>query len=312
MRVLATIVVLMGAVLGAASLVAAQDDPLRTARDLYASAAYVEALAELARVESAASTPTTTPMITSTTRRDTDAYRTFCLFALGRATEAQTAAESLVRRDPTLSIDQFPDASPRIAAMFASVRRRVLPQLVKDEYRAARALAAEKSPEAESRLWHVRQLLDAAEQIGAADETLADVRLVVDGFLELARAAEPRNTAAGATAAAAAPEPPPPPAATVSSSTDIGVVAPTAVFQPQPNIPPVLLNLVRQLRRSSRIDVLINERGTVDEVTVTQPVSPAYDKLIVAAARTWRYKPALKDGVPIKFVKTVVINADGE
>jgi TonB family protein len=306
MRVLATIGVLTGAALGAASLVAAQDDPLRTARDLYASAAYVEALAELARVESAASTPPTMP----TTMRDTEAYRTFCLVALGRATEAQTAAESLVRRDPTLSIDQFPDASPRIAEMFTSVRRRVLPQLVKDEYRVARALAAEKSPEAESRLRHVRQLLDAAEQIGISDETLADVRLVVDGFLELARAAEPRNTAAEATTAA--PEPPSRPAAAVSSSADIGVVAPTAVFQPQPNIPPVLLNLVRQLRRSSRIDVLINEQGTVDEVTVTQPVSPAYDKLIVATARTWRYKPALKDGVPIKFVKTVVINADGE
>jgi TonB family protein len=307
MRVPAMFVILMGAVLGAASLVAAQDDPLRTARDLYASAAYVEALAELARVESAASTPATS---STTTRRDTDVYRTFCLVALGRATEAQAVAESLVGRDPTLSIDQFPDASPRIAEMFASVRRRVLPQLVRDEYRVARALAAEKSPEAESRLRHVRQLLDAAEQIGASDETLADVRLVVDGFLELARAAEPRNTAARATAAADAPEPPSPPAA--SSATDIRVVAPTAVFQPQPNIPPVLLNLVRQLHRSSKIDVLINELGTVDEVTVTQPVSPAYDKLIVAAARTWRYKPALKDGVPIKFVRTVVINVDGE
>jgi hypothetical protein len=54
MRVLALIAVLMGAVLGAESLVAAEDDPLTTARDLYASAAYVEALAELARVESAA------------------------------------------------------------------------------------------------------------------------------------------------------------------------------------------------------------------------------------------------------------------
>jgi TonB family protein len=304
MRVLAMI----GVLLGAASLMTAQGDPLRAARDLYASAAYEEALAELARVESAASTPATPP----NTMRDAEAYRTFCLVALGRAPEAQKAAESLVRKDPTLSIDQFPDASPRIAEMFVSVRRRVLPQVVKDEYRVARALAAEKSPEAESRLRHVRQLLDAAEQIGVSDETLADVRLVVDGFLALARATEPRNTAAEATAAAAAPEPTPPPAPAVSSSSEIGVVAPTAVFQPQPNIPPMLLNLVRQLHRSSRIDVLINEQGTVDEVTVTQPVNPAYDKLIVAAARTWRYKPALKDGVPIKFVKTIVINADGE
>src|SRR4029077_9476936 len=94
MKVLAMIVVLMGT----ASLVAAQDDPLKTARDLYASAAYVEALAELARVESAASTSATSPTTSSTTARDTDAYRTFCLIALGRTAEAQAVAESLVRR----------------------------------------------------------------------------------------------------------------------------------------------------------------------------------------------------------------------
>jgi TonB family protein len=304
MKVLAMIVVLMGT----ASLVAAQDDPLKTARDLYASAAYAEALAELARVESAASTSATSP----TTARDTDAYRTFCLVALGRTAEAQAVAESLVRRDPMLSIGQFPDAAPRIATMFASVQRRVLPQLIKDEYRVARAAAVEKAPEAESRLRHIRQLLDTAERIDAWDETLADVRLIVDGFLELAHTAEPRNAAGEATAAAAAPEPPSPPAPLVASSTDAGVVAPIAVFQPQPNIPPAVLNLVRQLHGTSKIDLLINEEGTVEEVTVKQPVSPAYDKLIVAAARKWRYKPALKDGVPIKFVSTVVINASPE
>jgi TonB family protein len=312
MRVLAMIVVFVGAMSGAASRVAAQGDPLRAARDLYASAAYEEALVELARVESAASTPATTPPTPPNTMRDAEAYRTFCLVALGRAPEAQKAAESLVRRDPTLSIDQFPDASPRIAEMFASVRRRVLPQLIRDEYRVARALAVEKSPEAESRLRHVRQLLAAAEQIGASDETLADVRLVVDGFLELARAVERPDAAAEVTPAAAAPEPLSPPATVVSSTTVAGVVAPTAVFQPRLSIPPAILNLVRQMHRTSKIDVLINEQGTVDEVTVKQPVIPAYDKLVVAAARTWRYKPALKDGVPIKFVSTVVINADGE
>jgi TonB family protein len=311
MKVLAMIAIL-GAVLGAASQVAAQDDPLKTARDLYASAAYVEALAELARVESAATSSTTAPTTSPITRRDTDAYRTFCLVALGRDTEAQALAESLVRREPALSIDQFPDASPRIAAMFASVRRRVLPQLVRDEYRAARALAVEKAPEAETRLRHVRQLLDTSEHIGAWDETLADVRLIVDGFLELAHSAEPRNAAGEATAAAAAPQPPSPPAAVVSSSSDAGVVAPIAVFQPQPNIPPAVLDLVRQLHGTSKIDLLIDEHGAVEEVTVTQPVSPAYDRLIVAAARKWRYKPALKDGVPIKFVSTVVINASRE
>ena len=279
---------------GAARL-AAQDDALKTARDLYASAAYVEALTELSRVASASSTPATT--------RDADAYRTFCLVALGRDGEAQTVAESLVRKDPTLSIDQFPDASPRIAAMFASVRRRVLPQLIREEYRLARASATDGAPDSESRLRHVRQLLDTAEHIGAWDETLADVRIIVDGFLDLAHAAQPRRASGESTASPVAP---------VSSSAETGIVAPTAVFQPQPTVPPALLAQVRRLRRTGAIDVVINERGTVDDVIVKQPVMPAYDRLIVTAAKSWRYKPALKDGVPIKYVSTVVINVSSE
>jgi TonB family protein len=85
-----------------------------------------------------------------------------------------------------------------------------------------------------------------------------------------------------------------------------------AVFQPQPTIPPALLSLVRQLRRSGAIAVEINEHGTVDDVTVKQSLAPAYDRLMVAAARTWRYKPALRDGVPIKYVSTVLINVSSE
>ena len=307
MKAFVVIVVLMGS----PSVVLAQD-PISAARDLYASAAYAEALAELARVEATAPAPAT--------KRDADVYRTFCLVALGRDTEAQAVAESLVRRDPMLSLDQFPDASPRIATMYASVRRRVLPQVVKDEFRAARALAAGNAPEAQPRLRHVRQLLDAARQAGAWDDTMADMRLIVDGFLDLAHTAERQNAAAEAAPVAAPPEPtsPPPavvsssPAALAASSKDGGVLAPIPVFQPGPAIPPALLLMVRQLHRSSTIDVLINEQGTVDDVTVKQSVTPAYDSLIVAAARRWRYKPALKDGVPVKFVSTVVVNSSRE
>ena len=308
MRALALAIALMTTV-----SLAAQDDPLAMARNLYATAAYEEALAELGRVGSAA---------TTTTARDADAYRAFCLVALGRTAEAQAAAESLVRRDPTLSIDQFPDASPRIATMFAAVRRRVLPQLIKDEYRAARAKAAEHEDDAGARLRHVRDLLGVAEQIGAWDDTLADVRMLVDGFLDL-RAAETPSTPAAPAATASADAGPPPDTATLTTAptgaspapsasfaaADSGVVAPTAVYQPQPSVPPMLLDLVRRLHRPSVIEVVINERGTVDEVIVRQSVSSAYDTLLVAAARTWRYRPAMKDGVPVRFVSTVAINA---
>jgi hypothetical protein len=295
---------LVVALVATASVAKAQDDPLRTARDLYASAAYEEAFAELTRVGSSVATPTTT--------REIDAYRAFCLVALGRTGEAQQVAEALVRADPLLSIDQFPDASPRITTMFAAVRRQVLPQLVKDEFRTARALAVDGASDAKPRLLHVRALLGMAEQIGAFDETLADVRMLVDGFLELAQTTERRHAPDVTTADVAAPVAVSPPVSALATATDAGVTAPVAVYQPQPNVPPALLDLVRRLHRAAAIDVVVNERGIVDDVTVTQSVSAAYDALIVATARSWRYKPALKDGVPIRFVSAVVINVSGK
>jgi len=298
-------------VLSLAGPAAAQDDTLRAARDLYASAAYEEALSELTRF---AGTPA--PALA----REMAAYRAFCLMALGRTAEAETIAESLVREDPTLSIDRYRDVSPRIAAMFASVRMRVLPQLIRDEYRTARSLAVARAPDAGSRLNHVRELLAEAQEIGAWDETLADLRVLVDGFLELSRASAPAAPPAAATPAAAtgerpatslAPGPPSAPTTTASAG-DAGVVAPIVISQPPPQVPPGLLDLVKRLRRTGTIDVVIDERGTVEDVIVKQSVNSAYDALIVAAARTWKYRPALKDGVPVKFVKTVAINVKTE
>ena len=297
MKSLAVVVAIVAAVAGPA----AQDDSLSAARDLYASAAYEEALVQLARSDSIAS---------PTALRDRAAYRAFCLVALGRVDEAQTIAESLLRADPLWSIDQYSDAAPRIVSLFAEVRKRVLPPLIKDEFRVARAHALEHAPDAESRLSRVGDLLDLAQQIGASDATLADLRLLVDGFADLSRAATPR-------AAAASPDPGPAAPATAAASSPstkaaVRITEPIVISQPPPTVPPPLLELARRLRLPSEIDVIINERSTVDNVVVTRSVNPAYDAAVVAAARAWRYQPATKDGVPIRSVKTVVINASGK
>src|SRR5262245_45931654 len=85
------------AALVAATPLAAQDDSLKTARDLYTSAAYEEALAELTRAGGAPD---------ADAAREKDVYRAFCLVALGRTTEAETVAESLVRKDPLFTLDR--------------------------------------------------------------------------------------------------------------------------------------------------------------------------------------------------------------
>ena len=97
------------------------DDQFSTARDLYTSAAYEEALA----------------LLTNLHNDKADQYRAFCLFALGRTSEATSVAEHLIAADPLLELES--DASPRIAAMFTDARRRLLPALARDQYRSARA-----------------------------------------------------------------------------------------------------------------------------------------------------------------------------
>jgi len=298
---------ILAAALVAGTVLAAQEDPLGPARDLYASAAYEEALAELTRAGAGGA-------LTPATARDMDVYRAFCLVALSRGGEAETIAESLVRRDPLFTLDRYRDASPRIASLFASVRARVLPEVIWEEYRAARTPAAARAPDANLRLSHVRQLLDEAQKIGAWDKTLAELQLLVDGFLELSREAEPAAAPAPLEKTTSLdepslPEPVPMPAASiVAKAGDPGVVSPIVIFQTVPQAPPALFDLMRLLHRTGTIDIVIDERGAVEDVTVRQSVNAAYDALLVAAARTWRYQPARKDGVPVRFVKTVAIN----
>jgi hypothetical protein len=35
-----------------------------------------------------------------------------------------------------------------------------------------------------------------------------------------------------------------------------------------------------------------------------------YDPLLIAAAREWRYKPAVAGGVPVKFKKIIQVSVD--
>src|SRR5579863_2105895 len=75
---------------------ASAQDPLAAAKDLYASAAYEEALSTLTSV-----TEQSAPDII----HQADQYRAFCLLALGRNAEAESAAESAIRHDPLAPLD---------------------------------------------------------------------------------------------------------------------------------------------------------------------------------------------------------------
>src|SRR6476661_10556510 len=106
-----------------------RENPLTAARDLYASARYDEALAVLNGLPSDA---------VASDRRSIEQYRSLCLLALGRGSEAESAIAAVVTADPGYQPSES-DASPRVRAAFSDVRKRLLPEIVTTRYSIAKS-----------------------------------------------------------------------------------------------------------------------------------------------------------------------------
>jgi len=296
-------------------------DLLNAARDQYASAAYEDALSTLSRMDAS---------VAPDVARQAEEYRAFCLYALGRTGEAESVAESLIRREPLLQLEAA-DASPRLESMFTDVRRRLLPSLIRERYRVARAAVDRKSFDAaEAPLTEARRMIAEADRIGVKDDGLSDLNVLVDGFLQLIRSnADQKLAAQPVVAAAAVPPPAPaagrpaipqradaPPAAApaagaivprVYSAADEGVAPPVAIEQRMPAMTTEMQQVARAVKTRGMMDLVIDESGRVVDVNIRQSLNATIDALIVRSARTWRYRPAMKDGTPVRYLKTLLL-----
>jgi len=277
------------------------DDSLSAARDLYASAAYEDALAMLSRLNGNA--------LRAEDGRVAEQYRALCLLALGKNGEASLAIEAVVSADPAYHPSET-EVSPRVRAVFSDVRRRLLPGLVQQKYAFAKTAYDRKDYKtAVVTFGQVLQLFDDADLSAAAGKPpLVDLRVLADGFHQLSlqamapppapAAAPPPAVAVAKPVAPAVPEPP-----KVYSSADPGVVAPVAIRQ---DLPP--FNGVIDHAMLGALEVLIDETGRVVSATMRGPVLPAYDRAAVAAAQSWRYRPATLNGAPVKFRKFIKVS----
>ena len=121
--------VLFIALAGQTKLIAQKS--LSAAKDLYAAAAYEEALTVLDGLRNSADHA-------SQDSRDIEQYRAFCLLALGRKGDAEHAIEGVVAAEPMYQPGEA-EASPRVRAAFADVRRRMLPSIAQQKYVSAKA-----------------------------------------------------------------------------------------------------------------------------------------------------------------------------
>ena len=306
--------------LAASPRIAAAQDSLAAARELYTSAAYEDALAMLGRLRA--------EDVDVAEGKDVDVYRAFCLLALGKKADAERTIEALVSADASYRPSDA-DASPRLRAAFSEVRRRLLPALVQRQYAQAKAAFDRKNYQIASEEFSrtLDWLSDPDLGTAAAAPPLDDLRVLVTGFLDLSR-----QWAGPALRPSLLPPPPleappiaePPPNAALPAPTppdpapaDPAPRDPLLVYTiASPNIvPPVAVRESLPPFRGrlpmpalGALEVVIDETGMVSSATMRTSVNPSYDKQILSATLGWRYKPAMLDGVPVKYRKTISVS----
>jgi len=270
-------------------------EPLETARQLYASAEYDDALRLLDGIPVA--------LYSREDRQAIELYRALCLLAVGRRADFDRAVEAMIAQDPLYR--PADDISPRMRAAFSDARQRVLPAVVQQHYNEARSAFERKEFAAAASLFErvVDVLNDPDITSAAAQPPLSDLRTLAGGFHDLSVKAIPPPPPP-------APVAPPPPVdlpPRIHTAEERNVAPPIAVRQELPRFP----GAVRPGGIKGVIEIVIDEEGSVESSTIVASTGATYDKLLQAAATRWVYAPATVDGTPVKFRKRIQVNISG-
>lgn len=307
------IAIAVAALMAAGAVPASAQSTLAQAKTDYASANYEDALSILTTLRVNAP---------SSDAQEIAEYQMFCLMALGRTDEARHAIESLVHIDPLFHPSES-QVSPRVQSFFDDVRRPLLPEIVRAMYAKAKTDFDKKDMSAAASGFD--RVITLVDDMAAADDpSAADLKTLASGFRDLAKSA-------------AAPPPPPAPApaptpapgganASVSMTTEAPVAAasdatkaaapndpmhiygstdgdvrpPTAIVQSLPAWNPATAG-EKRTRFSGVIELIIDEDGKVVTTTMRASVQPTYDALLLKTATNWKYKPATRNGAPVKY-----------
>ena len=292
---LATILTgLIGLTSSLAASAAGADDPLDVAKSLYLAASYSEALSALDKLPDGADLAAA------------DKYRALCFLGLDRQADAEQALESLLVRQPQYSMDQL--ESPKLVAMFKSIRARKLPEVAKNMFASAKSTYDKGDMKGASAQFTTLLAMLNGPDIGSE---LSDLKMLADGFSTLAQKQLPappplraveNQAPVGRPGASSAPEVP----AHIFTIGDEDVVPPAPVIQ---NIPrwEAPNNVFQGTTYTGSIEVVIDETGSVVAANIRDKINAIYDPLIVAAAAKWKYRPALRNGQPVKYRKVIPV-----
>jgi hypothetical protein len=210
-----------------------------------------------------------------------DEQRGIALLAAGLRDEAAIVFDSIVFRDPLHRLDPA-SATDEALAVLKRSKQVLLPSLAANEYEVART-AFERG--------------DYARAVAGAERAAAlleEPDLTVPAELR----AEVSNLHASAIAARTGLED------RIYTSADTDVSPPRPVGRRLPAVPPAGLNA----KTTGRLEILINRAGQVEAVKLYSPLNAYHDRMIVSAAKAWRYRPALRNGKPVRFSLVLSIN----
>jgi TonB family protein len=278
----------------------AAQDQLAAARDLYAAAAYEDALTVLEHLSANNA---------ATDRFAINQYRAFCLLALGRTVDAERAIEAVVSDRPNYHPSDA-EASPRLRSAFTTVRQRMLPVIAQDKYSQAKNAFDQKDfAGAEAGFSEVlNTLADPDLGVAATRPPLSDLGTLATGFRDLSVRSAAAALEAARAQAVKEPPPAPLPAAGpavrhIFTGAEPNVILPVTVRQDFPSVPRDTGSIGQ-----GSVEIVIDETGAVESAIIRSSMSPRYDQIVLGATKNWRYKPATLGGAPIRFRKVITIS----
>jgi tetratricopeptide (TPR) repeat protein len=281
------LITIVGALAVAGAMVSAQPQPQATdsielrARDLYASAEYDQALS----------------VIGDSQEPGAQQYRALCLLALGRQADAEAALKHLITSAPEFT-PSAEDMPRRFITLFAQQRREIVPGLLRKLFADAREDYRAKAYD--RALPQFKRVMALSSQPEVRDaEGVDDLRLLAEGFIDIATASEaPKAEVAAAAAPAAVPAP----------RETVSVLRPTLPVPIKQEMPPWPSGIPVREGLTGSVRIKIDASGKVVSAVMAQPIDARYDARVLAATHFWEYKPATANGTPVEAESIVEIN----